>query len=130
MLAHNITALFVVPFLALYLVGMAWIEGRIRRLAPAAAAGALGLGLSAFYWLPALAEREYAQIERWMLGGDFSAADNLVGLSGLVHAGWRSTTGHRGFRAAGGHGDPGGPGAGGPACRRASPSRKSSCWRR
>lgn len=83
-LAHNITALFAAPLLALYLAGMAWIEGRARRLAPAAAAGALGLGLSAFYWLPALAERQYAQIERWMLGGDFNAADNLVGLSGLV----------------------------------------------
>jgi hypothetical protein len=84
MLAHNITALFALPLLALYLGGMAAIEGRARRLAPAAAAGALGLGLSAFYWLPALAERDYAQIERWMLGGDFSAAANLVGLGRLA----------------------------------------------
>ncbi len=83
MLAHNITALFVAPLLALYLLGMAWIERRANRLVPAAA-GALGLGLSAFYWLPALGERSYAQIERWMLRGDAIAADNLVGLPGLV----------------------------------------------
>jgi hypothetical protein len=95
MLAHNITALFALPLLFAYLVLTAWNERAWRRLPPVGAAFGLGLGLSAFYWLPALAERGYAQIDRWMLGGDAVATAYLVPLTRLVQSGlafdyWKS----------------------------------------
>ena len=85
-LAHNITALFALPLLLAYLVLAAWNEQAWRRLLAFGAAVGLGLGLSAFYWLPALAERGYAQIDRWMLGGDAVATEYLVPLTRLVQS--------------------------------------------
>jgi hypothetical protein len=66
-LAHNIIALFAVPVLLLYLCLLAWRGKTWRRLPVVLAALAGGLGLSAFYWMPALLERGYAQIEARML---------------------------------------------------------------
>ena len=66
-LAHNIIALFAVPVLLLYLCLLAWRERAWRRMPAVLAALAVGLGLSAFYWMPALLERGYAQIESHML---------------------------------------------------------------
>lgn len=83
-LAHNITALFAVPLLLAYLLLVAWNEQAWHRLPAAGAALGLGLGLSAFYWFPALAERGYAQIDRWMLGGDVSVTRYLVPPSRLL----------------------------------------------
>jgi hypothetical protein len=74
-LAHNIIALFAVPVILLYLCLLAW-RGLAWREVPrfwrgqlpvVLAALAAGLGLSAFYWMPALLERDYAQIESHML---------------------------------------------------------------
>jgi len=69
MLAHNITALFVLPVLVVYLALLAWYEGVLRQLPAVALAFGLGLGLSAFYWLPALAERGFSHLVGQMLGG-------------------------------------------------------------
>jgi hypothetical protein len=80
---HNITALYVLPLLALYLVLMAWHEHVFSRLPTAAAALALGLGLSAFYWLPAIAERGYIRLGG-IVGGDFDATRNLFPLVKIV----------------------------------------------
>jgi hypothetical protein len=66
-LAHNIIALFAIPIMLLYLCVLAWRGRAWRRLPAALAAIAAGLGLSAFYWMPALLERGYAQIESHML---------------------------------------------------------------
>jgi hypothetical protein len=67
MLAHNTIALFAVPVLLLYLCVLSWRGRTWRRLLAALAGLATGLGLSAFYWMPALLERGYAQIETNML---------------------------------------------------------------
>ena len=76
-LSHNITALFVVPFLLLYLT---LLTGRRtwRRMLPVLLALGLGLGLSAFYWIPALFEREYAQIGTQMLEGIYQVDQHLA----------------------------------------------------
>ncbi len=87
-LAHNITALFALPFVALVLVPLAWHEGRLAQLSKVAVAVALGLGLSAFYWLPALVDRHAAQIEARMLGPGGRATDNLRQLGMLVQSRW------------------------------------------
>ena len=83
-LAHNITALFVLPAVLIYLLLLAWRERRMPQMTAVAAAIGLGLGLSAFYWMPAIAEIGYTKIEALMLNGPLSAAQNLVPLTDLV----------------------------------------------
>ena len=83
-LAHNITALFVVPLLLLYLTLLTRGEGTWRRMLPVLLALGLGLGLSAFYWIPALFEREYAQIGTQMLEGIYQVDQHLAPLTGLI----------------------------------------------
>ena len=83
-LAHNITALFVLPAVLGYLLLVAWRERRLRQLAAVGAAIALGFGLSAFYWMPAMGEIGTTQVEASMLSGPLSAANNLAPLHDLV----------------------------------------------
>jgi hypothetical protein len=78
-LAHNIIALFAIPIMVLYLCLLAWRGRGWRRLPVVLTALAAGLGLSAFYWMPALLERGYAQIESHML--DMPPEDWLSPLS-------------------------------------------------
>ena len=85
-LAHNITALFVLPMLAFYLALLAWHEGSWHRLPTVGVAFGLGLGLSAFYWLPALAERAFSQLEGRMLGDSGPPEANLRVLGELFQA--------------------------------------------
>ncbi|HID63841.1 MAG TPA: hypothetical protein EYP49_14050, partial [Anaerolineae bacterium] len=59
-LSHNITAMLTSPFLGLYIVWMILSFSRrnlVSEVLPALAALALGLGLTAFFWLPALYEK-------------------------------------------------------------------------
>lgn len=62
-LSHNISALIFSPFLLLYILLHAW--SRPRRVAPGAAFFALllGLGLAAWFFVPALGEQSLAQLE-------------------------------------------------------------------
>jgi uncharacterized membrane protein len=83
-LAHNITALFIMPLLVVYLSLLAWQRRSWKGLLAVGLAIVTGLALSAFYWLPALAERGYAQIELRMLTGAQKAEENLVFLNNLV----------------------------------------------
>lgn len=86
MLAHNITALFGLPVVVIYLALTAWYQRRLNQFVGVVAACGLGLGLSAFYWVPALAEVRYTRVESSMLSGRFSAAENLVQLKDLVQS--------------------------------------------
>lgn len=61
---HNVSAMLFTPLLLLYLAGFLWLERKPRRWLLCAFALLLGLGLSAFYWLPALMERPWVQMER------------------------------------------------------------------
>ena len=72
-LVHNVSAMLFTPLLLLYLAGFLWLERKPRRWLLCAFALLLGLGLSAFYWLPALMERPWVQIERALTppDGDF-----------------------------------------------------------
>ncbi len=83
-LAHNITALFVVAAVTVYAVILAWRGQRLKRLPSLIGALALGLGLSAFYWLPALAEARFTQMETTLFSGLLAAANNLTTLPSLV----------------------------------------------
>jgi len=64
---HNISALIFTPFLGIYLLlainpRNTHAKRAIRFTFYASAALALGIALSAFYWLPALSETEFAQL--------------------------------------------------------------------
>ena len=83
MLAHNITALFAIPLLVGYLILLVWHEGARGRWPAVALAIGFGLGLSAFYWLPALAERGFTRLESYMLGSADAPLKHLRGLGDL-----------------------------------------------
>lgn len=83
-LAHNITALFAIPVLYVYLVLMVWPSREWKGLIRAALAIALGLALSAFYWVPALSELGYVRTSSVMLGGGLNPVDNLSSLGDMV----------------------------------------------
>ena len=85
-LSHNITALVFSPLLALWALLLALQAGRARWLrdtARAAAVLALGLGVSAFFWLPAFLERDLSRLDQALSGAyDFHTA--FLPLSGLI----------------------------------------------
>ena len=59
---HNLTALLMAPVTAFYLLLLACWTGRWQRLPVVLSSLALTLGLSAAFWLPALAESRYVGI--------------------------------------------------------------------
>jgi hypothetical protein len=61
-LTHNISSLLFVPFLAAYLAMLWLVYRREGHWLAVGGAFALALGLTAFFWGPALLEREYVQL--------------------------------------------------------------------
>lgn len=76
--AHNITALSTLPFLLLYGTFLAWRAQNNKVFAIFLLAIILGLGLAAFYWLPALVEHDYSQIVKRMIGGPTTRAHSIL----------------------------------------------------
>jgi hypothetical protein len=83
-LAHNITALFVLPVLLIYLALLAWRARVWRRTAIVFIALGFGIGISAFYWLPALLERNYTQITSSMQEGQYQVEAHLTSFAELI----------------------------------------------
>ena len=76
--AHNITALITTPLIGAYIVFVLAHEALTRGVAAAwrravwtALGIALAVGLTAFFWLPALGEQRYVHIENLTSGGFF-----------------------------------------------------------
>jgi hypothetical protein len=68
-LAHNAVALLLLPiFAALVLARSAVSAHRLKTAATGAAALAGGIGLSAFFWLPALLEKNFVKVDRLRTG--------------------------------------------------------------
>lgn len=88
LLTHNVFALIFLPLLALYGAVEAWFAApghgppawRWQRLGAVVAALALALGLSAFFWLPAMAEQRYVHIDRLLVPPVFVYWNNFVTL--------------------------------------------------
>lgn len=89
MLSHNISALLGCPLLALAGLAIALRPPSGRR-APALARAwkplVLALGLSAFFWLPALAEQSLVQIHQLYAPSDLDFRHNFTSLAALLHA--------------------------------------------
>ncbi|MCJ7736115.1 MAG: hypothetical protein MUQ10_02215, partial [Anaerolineae bacterium] len=83
-LTHNITALIATPLLIAYAIVL-WISaGRDRGRALAlASAFFLGLGLTAFFWVPALLEEGYVQIHQLFAPADLNFRNNFSTLGQL-----------------------------------------------
>lgn len=81
-LAHNISALIFSPFIGFYvlLTIVAHPHGRLRRLLFSLLAGLVGLSLSAWFWLPALCEREFANLAN-ATTGYFHYSNHFRGLN-------------------------------------------------
>ena len=84
MLAHNITALFVIPLALIWVFLHAWHSREWRRLLPIGGAALLGLGLTAFYWLPAIGEIGYVEFQQSVLDEFLSVNQHLKELGELV----------------------------------------------
>lgn len=76
LLSHNVTALVSYPVLALY--GFA-VTGKTRRRGPVLVVGALllGLALSAFFWLPALADRGWTRLDLFIAEAEYDYRANF-----------------------------------------------------
>jgi len=93
-LSHNISALIFTPFLLLYILlrWLLWHEPntepesllfsnqRLRKLLPILIGGILGLALTAWFFIPALAEQNFAQLTP-VTEGYFSYANHFRGLN-------------------------------------------------
>jgi hypothetical protein len=85
-LSHNPANLIFTPFLLFYLVFLVWRTHVRRRTAAfrAASALAVGAGLAAFFWIPALWERQFIQLERMITPPDLDYHSHFINLSDLL----------------------------------------------
>ncbi len=90
MVTHNVFALAFGPLLAAYALLSAFTLApaplRRRRAIIAGAALLLGMGVAAFFWLPATLERTYVHMERLLLPPDFIYWSNFIDLRELLAA--------------------------------------------
>lgn len=86
MLGHNATAMFVIPVAALYVAVLAWLARDLKALARVAGAFILGVGMGAFYWLPALAEMGLTKANEVMFRGGTSVEANVKPLAELAQS--------------------------------------------
>lgn len=88
LLAHNATGFLFAPLLAAFAFAYWGVArgcgARWRRGAILASAGLGALGISAFFWLPALAERDLVQIARVIVTPDFDYRFHFVPAGELV----------------------------------------------
>ncbi|MDD5758298.1 MAG: 6-pyruvoyl-tetrahydropterin synthase-related protein [Desulfobulbaceae bacterium] len=79
-LTHNLSALMIAPFALAYFVRMAFIaKPSVRQLIGAISAPIAGVGITAFYWLPVLLERDYlGNFSSKMTSGYYDIENNFV----------------------------------------------------
>lgn len=88
-LTHNLSALMIFPFAAVYFFCMAASERLSRERVIAAFAGpVIGLGLSSFYWLPVIMEKEYLGSFSSLTSGSFDYANHFTYPSQWVSTHW------------------------------------------
>ncbi len=96
LLSHNVTGLLFLPLLVGFVGASKLAQSQPRSwrawLGPLAGIAA-ALALAAFFWLPALAEREYAQLARVIVTPDFDYRFNFVPPPELVALVPRGDTG-------------------------------------
>lgn len=81
---HDVTAYAFLPFMVGWVIAVALTERRLIYLWRGLLALALGIGGSAFFWLPALAERHFVQFDRATSAWPFLYFNNFLPLSQLL----------------------------------------------
>lgn len=77
-ISHNISALLFLPLSAVYGIWMLTPKFHVRRFAGLATGGVLAVLLSAWFWLPAIVERDTVQVDGRMLEGYFYWGNNFL----------------------------------------------------
>jgi len=85
-LTHNIFALIASPLFAGYAALLAWQNGSWRVLARGLAALAIGIALTAYFWAPALAERDLVHTDRLFVPPIFTWYTNFISPAELLAA--------------------------------------------
>jgi hypothetical protein len=85
-LSHNPATFIFTPFLLFYLAFLVWGSGTLRSRAVlyAGAAVLLGVGLTAFFWLPALWDRQFVQLDRMITPPDLDYHNHFITLGDLL----------------------------------------------
>jgi len=87
-LSHNLTAMMVTPFLIIFILVLVILsKNKLYALRATLYAIALGILLSAFYWLPALAEMKFTNILS-QIGGGADYKDHFVCLEQFWYSAW------------------------------------------
>jgi len=81
---HQLFAFLFAPLLVAWAFLAWYLAGDSRALARGVAMGLLGLGMSAFYWLPGLVERGYVQTERLLGTWVFDYHNNFITVTDLL----------------------------------------------
>ena len=86
LLTHNPANLIFTPFLLFYLTVLVLLRGERRAAAAfrAAATVLVGAGLAAFFWLPALWERQFIQLDRMVTPPDLDYHNHFISLADLI----------------------------------------------
>ncbi len=83
-LTHDVTAYIFLPFIIGWIVALAWLKQSWGALWRGGTAVILGLGLSAFFWLPAFIERSAIQFARANSAWPFLYSNNFLPLDQLL----------------------------------------------
>ncbi|HFQ93024.1 MAG TPA: hypothetical protein ENK32_03370, partial [Anaerolineae bacterium] len=83
-LTHDVTAYIFLPFIVGWIAALAWLKQSRSALWRGVTAVALGIGLSAFFWLPAIAERSAIQFARANSAWPFLYNNNFLPLDQLL----------------------------------------------
>lgn len=86
-LTHNVTTLMFFPFLALWIGYLIWQKKNLKVIIPLTAAFILGIGLAAFFILPAVFERQFIQT-KYLIVGYFNYRAHFVAFKQFFSLFW------------------------------------------
>lgn len=90
---HNLMFIVFFPILLAWIIYFLWVEGKKNLAKPFVISGLLGIGLSCFFLLPVVFERQFAHLNS-LLGGYFDYRQHFVSLKQLFfsnHFGYGSS---------------------------------------
>ena len=86
-LTHNITAVFGAPLLGIFGLVLVWQKKVWKNLVNLALAFGLGIGMTLFFWIPALLEKKFTNMD--MIEMSYEYVDHFPLLSQLIYSKWQ-----------------------------------------